>query len=370
MSHGVSTPVSLSPRREAEYEPTRTQRLIWASQRRHHNLPVANMGERMRIRGPLDPSRFVAAFDTVVRQVDVLRSVINPDGSLIGVLAAPPTSTLVLDLPAADLERWSADRISQPLDATTCVYDSVLLRHADDDWTWWIDVHHIAIDAWGAARLAKAVSTVYLHDGPPTEADLGAVVSGPFPGSFGAASDGIRERAADWGEDARVAGPQAPLTLYGPRGERTTVVDRCPLPRDGWQESLEEALQGEFRALSPELSLLALSAMATAIAVRRFDGRSSLVVGVPVHHRSGRWGSTAIGPMMELYPMVITFDDEETHREMFARTVRSVMQVLRRARPGESPDTPFEVVLNVTTARWDTFEIGRASCRERVLMVV
>jgi len=355
MSDDVSTPVSLSPRREAEYEPTRTQRLIWASQRRHHNLPVANMGERMRIRGPLDPSRFVAAFDTVVRQVDVLRSVVNPDGSLIGVLAAPPTSTLVLDLPAADLERWSADRISQPIDATTCVYDSVLLRHADDDWTWWIDVHHIAIDAWGAARLAEAVSTAYLHDGSPTTADPGALVSGPFFESFEATNDGVGERAAEWDEDARVAGPQAPLTLYGPRGERTTVVDRCPLPRDGWQESLEEALQGEFRALSPELSLLALSAMATSIAVRRFDGRSSLVVGVPVHHRSGRWGSKAIGPMMELYPMVITFDDEETHREMFARTVRSVMQVLRRARPGESPDTPFEVVLNVTTARWDTF---------------
>ena len=130
---------------------------------------------------------------------------------------------------------------------------------------------------------------------------------------------------------------------------------RCPLPRNGWQESVEGALGDAYRSLSPELSLLALSAMATAIAVRRFDGRSSLVVGVPVHHRSGRWGSTAIGPMMELYPMVVTFDDAETHREMFVRTVRAVMQVLRRARPGESPDTPFEVVLNVTTARWDTF---------------
>ena len=355
MNGSELTPVSLSPRREAEYEPTRTQRLIWASQRRHHNLPVANMGERVRIRGPLNPSRFVEAFDTVVRQVDVLRSVVNPDGSRIGVLATPPASTLVLDLPAADLERWSADRIGQPIDATNCVYDSVLLRHAEDDWTWWIDVHHIAIDAWGAARLAEAVSTVYLHDGPPTEADLNAVVSGPFLGSIEATSDGVSERAAEWAEDARVAGPMAPLTLYGPRGERTTLVDRCPLPQDGWQKSLDGALRGEFRALSPELSLLALSAMATAIAVRRFDGRSSLVVGVPVHHRSGRWGSTAIGPMMELYPMVITFDDEETHREMFARTVRSVMQVLRRARPGESPDTPFEVVLNVTTARWDTF---------------
>ena len=51
MSDAVPTPVAITARREAEYEPTRTQRLIWASQRRHDELPVANMGERMRI-GP------------------------------------------------------------------------------------------------------------------------------------------------------------------------------------------------------------------------------------------------------------------------------------------------------------------------------
>ena len=49
MSDAVPTPVAITARREAEYEPTRTQRLIWASQRRHDELPVANMGERMRI---------------------------------------------------------------------------------------------------------------------------------------------------------------------------------------------------------------------------------------------------------------------------------------------------------------------------------
>ncbi|MGB1504290.1 MAG: amino acid adenylation domain-containing protein [Acidimicrobiales bacterium] len=337
------------------HEPTRTQRLIWASQRRHDGIPLANMGERVRIRGPLDPRRFVAAFDAVVRKVDVLRSVVEPDGARIGVLAAPPAQTLVLDVPVDELEEWSVERIAQPIDATTCVYDSVLLHHGDEDWTWWLDIHHIAIDAWGAARLADAVSTAYRHDGSPHDADLDDVVAGSFFDSVSPDDEATATRAAEWAQDAQTAGPQAPLTPYGPRGERTTRVDRCPLPRDGWHESLAEALQGPYRALSPELSLLALSAMATTIAMRRFDGRSSVVVGVPVHHRSGRSGSTAIGPMMELYPMVVTFDDSETHREMFARTVRSVMQVLRRARPGESPDTPFEVVLNVTTARWDTF---------------
>ncbi len=40
---------------------------------------------------------------------------------------------------------------------------------------------------------------------------------------------------------------------------------------------------------------------------------------------------------------------------MFARVLRAVTTLLRRAKPGESPDTPFEVVVNVLTARYGDF---------------
>ncbi|MEM9204034.1 MAG: amino acid adenylation domain-containing protein, partial [Actinomycetota bacterium] len=355
MSGDNSTPVALGARRDGSYEPSRTQRLIWASQRRHPTAPLANMAERLRIGGEIDADRFVAAVDAVVRQVDVLRSVIEPDGERMTVLSAPPKHTLVIDLPADQIDAWSAERIAEPIDATTCVYDSVLLRHARDDWTWWYDIHHIGIDAWSAPRLAEAVSHAYAYDGPPANADLT-----PYATSFATAEpvadpDERAERAAAWRADADGVGGHAPLNLYGPRGDRTTAVARCPLPDAAWHERLDDALTSDYRSLSTELSLLTISAMATAITARRLDGRNAVVVGVPVHHRTGRWGSDAIGPMMELYPLTVTFDDDETHRELFARTLRSVMQVLRRARPGESPDTPFDVVLNVSTARWEAF---------------
>ena len=58
---------------------------------------------------------------------------------------------------------------------------------------------------------------------------------------------------------------------------------------------------------------------------------------------------------MELYPLTVEVDTSETHAEMFARVLRSVTALLRRAKPGESPDTPFEVVVNVLTARYGDF---------------
>ncbi len=361
MSEGEPTSVSLGARRVASHPLTRTQRLIWASQRRYTDAPLANMGDRIRILGRLDPDRFVAAVDAVVRRTELLRMVVDDDATAT-ILQSPPATTEVIDLPVRELDDWSAARISVPIDARRAVYDSVLLRHDDDDWTWWIDVHHVAIDAWGAARLADAVAAAYAHDGPPDQADLSNLTDHEF---FDDAEGDDRrdERAAEWKADRESAGPQAPLALYGARGPRTTAVDRVPVPLDDWREELDVALTSDYRSITRELSILTVAAMGAAISVHRLDGRSTVVVGVPVHHRSGRHGKRAIGPVMELYPLTLTVREGESHREMFSRTLRSIMQLLRRARPGESPDTPFEIVLNVITARYQDFA-GMPATRE------
>ncbi|MEM9466164.1 MAG: amino acid adenylation domain-containing protein [Actinomycetota bacterium] len=354
MTSDESTPVRLGGRRTSTVVATRTQRLIWASQRRYASVPLANMADRIRIRGRLDPDRFVAAVDAAVRAAPVLRMTVEGDGEDVAILAAPPATTEVIDLAVDDLDTWTNERVAVPLDAGVCVYDSVLLRHADDDWTWWIDVHHVAIDAWGAARLAEAVASAYANDADPATADLDGLLGGDFFAATEPDAE-LADRAAEWIADGVDAGPQAPLAPYGRRGPRTTEVDRLPVADAGLRHRLDEALAGRYRAFTPEMALLALSAMTTAVLVRRLDGRSSVVVGVPVHHRTGPHRNHALGPMMELYPLTVHTVDGETNAEMFARVLRSIMGVLRRARPGESPDTPFEVVLNVTTARYDDF---------------
>ncbi|MEO0494675.1 MAG: AMP-binding protein, partial [Actinomycetota bacterium] len=354
MSEQPPTSVALGGRRTAHHEPTRTQQLIWASQRRHRDVPLANMADRIRIRAAIDPDRFVAAVDAAIRATELLRMVIDPDGSRVSILATPPRRTDVVDVSVADTDAWIADRVATPIDATECVYDSVLLRHTDDDWTWWIDVHHVAIDAWGAARLADVVAASYGHDDDPVDADLAPLVGSSLYAERDTppAPEGVDEA---WAADAAAAGPQPPLDLYGRRGERTTAVDRLQLATPELRAALDAALAGPYRAFSPELSLLTLAAMTTATLVRRLDGRDAVVVGVPVHHRSGPHRNDAIAPMMELYPLTVQVIDGETNAEMFTRVLRSIMGVLRRARPGESPDTPFEVVLNVTTARYQDF---------------
>ena len=68
-------PVTVRSRAADRYPLTRTQSLIWASQRLHPDVPLANMGKLHRIRGPLEAERLVAAFARVVQACDALRTV-------------------------------------------------------------------------------------------------------------------------------------------------------------------------------------------------------------------------------------------------------------------------------------------------------
>jgi amino acid adenylation domain-containing protein len=365
MSSGAQ-PVRIGLRTLRTASLTRTQELIWASQRLHPDAPLANMGTRTRIRGRLDPDRLVQAFDAVVRASDVLRMVVDTSARAgderIRVLDRPPRPTETVELAVSDLDGWSRERIAQPIDASECVYDSVVLRHAVDDWTWWLDLHHLATDAASSALVYTATARAYEQSAAGDEVDLTRVVVGGFfdvtealatePG----ASDTADERAVEWRTEREAAGPQPPIELYGPLGPRTTLVDRLPIEFDDAQRRrLDEAISGPYRSISRELGLLGLGVMAAAIAVHRLDGRSAVVVGVPVHHRSSKRTRRLVGPLMELYPLTFRVDTAESHVEMFARVLRSVTALLRRAKPGESPDTPFEVVVNVLTARYGDF---------------
>ena len=160
----MSGSVDIGPRVDRRARLSPLQERVWTSQRLSADAPLANMAKAHRIRGGLDPAMMVAAVDHVVRSCDSLRTIVS--GRLQGdlravVLHEPPASTQIVDVPAGEVDTWCADRISTPIDATVSPYDSVLLRHAEDDWTWWIDLHHVVTDAWASMLLFDAVSNTY-----------------------------------------------------------------------------------------------------------------------------------------------------------------------------------------------------------------
>ena len=338
--------VAVSARVERRYELTRLQAEVWSSQRLYPNAPVANMATAHRISGPIDPHRFVEAFDLVVRTCDVLRTVIGGGANAIEatVLAAPPSRTEVIDLDPVEVDGWCASRVARPVDATACCYDSVLLRHADDDWTWWLDLHHLVTDATSQALVHRLTSLAY----------EGAEVSAASYADF----------AAEQAADARVVGapttvdaPEPPLRPFGARGATTTASARRPLSLDDVDAAeLPALVAAAYPSISPDLSLAAVSAAALACTMQRLDGRSEFTIGLPVGNRSDRRRRDLVGPLMELHPVRVTIDPDDTFASLVDRTLGSLIAMLRATR--RDPDArrgDFEMVVNVFRGDFGTF---------------
>nr|MCU0268752.1 amino acid adenylation domain-containing protein [Acidimicrobiales bacterium] len=342
-----ATPVTLGVTRS----PSPMQARLWASQRRDVAAPISNMATRIAIDGPLDPDRFVAAFDAVVLAAEALRTVAAGDGGTLAcrVLPAPPGSTEVRDLPASQLEDWCARRVARPLDVTVCAYDSVLLRHDDTSWTWWLDIHHLVTDAVSSALVFEATAAAYA--GEPVELDGFEQLRRRQ--LDGRSTEAWQRARAHW--SALAPGPPRPAP-YGPPGSRTPWAERLDLGLDpGQLAALDAAMAGPYRSISRELTLLAVLVTAAAELVHRTDGASDVRVGVPVHHRSARHARRVIGPLLELFPLDVSIDPADTHLTLHRRVLRGLVDLLGRAAPDTSPEPDFAVVVNVLTARYGSF---------------
>ncbi len=347
----TTQPVAVSARVERRYDLTRLQAEVWSSQRLYPNAAVANMATAHRITGPVDPDRFVEAFDLVVRACDVLRTVVGDgahraNAAEAAVLAAPPLRTEVIDLDPMEVDSWCAQRVARPIDVTTCCYDSVLLRHADDDWTWWLDLHHLVTDATSQTLVHHLTSLAY--DG----AEVSAASYADFASAQAADAD---DAATPSTTDAPP--PPPPLRPFGARGATTTVSVRRPVAVDGVDlADVPAQVAAAYPSISPDLSLAAVFAAALACTMQRLDGRSEFSIGFPVGNRTDRRRRDLVGPLMELHPVRVVIEPGDTFASLVERTLASVIGMLRATRRDPDGDRgDFEMVVNVFRGEYGTF---------------
>ncbi len=348
MSEGT---VTFRARAVGEYPLTNVQRQIWTSQRLAPEAPLANMGKVHRIAGAIDAARFVRAVDDVIRASDALRTVIvdRPGREpRARVLFDPPRLTELIDIPETDLETWCTDRISRPVDARECSYDSVLVRHDDESWTWWLDLHHVVTDGWSSSLVFDAVRDAYSGETPDGDGD----VAGHEPVSF-YEHVAAEDRGAGAGVDAAAwaAPEEVPIAPYGPRGPRTTSVGRHELA----DAAPLLAPHPAYRAFSPSMATLGLLAVVTAATLSRLDGRRTVTLGVPLHRRTGPVAPRLIGPLMAVYPLAVDVDLDESFEDAYRRVLRQLLGVVRLTSTDAVPDVAFDAVLNVQTVTYGDF---------------
>ena len=334
------------------------QRGLWVSQLNHPRAPVQNMPLLSFLDGQIEAKRLAEAFRSVVVRSDVLRTRLVDTGAgqwqveLAAVDDLPETEIVELD--RAEVERWAKARGSQPIDMRVIGYDSAIAAHPDGTASWYLDLHHVITDATSSALVFHETADAYrqlTEDGraesfdPPSQngyyrwaRKLAANLERPQDSATRKAIDHWRAR-----EPApRIGG------LYRSVDRPTPDAQRLPLPFGPELLDLaEQRLQGQYRMLTNHLGWSTLLVTATAIYCHRVSGAAEFAIGLPVHNRSDPSARTMIGPTMEVFPVDISIQPDDTFGSIHRRVGRAVLSTLRHAAPGTSPAADYQAVVNV-----------------------
>ncbi|BCJ65766.1 condensation domain-containing protein [Polymorphospora rubra] len=147
------------------------QRQLWFLDRLSPGNPFYNNPVAFDIAGALDVAALTWALTEVVRRHEALRTVFaDVDGEPCQVVRpAGPVALPVTDLgglPDAERRRRAAEAVEAdaraPFDlATGPLLRSSLLRLADDEHRWLLNVHHTVADGWSIGILIGEVTTLY-----------------------------------------------------------------------------------------------------------------------------------------------------------------------------------------------------------------
>ncbi|RSO04196.1 non-ribosomal peptide synthetase/polyketide synthase [Streptomyces sp. WAC 06783] len=319
------------------------QRRMWLMDRLGGSGAAYHVPFATRVRGPFDPQALGRALTALVRRHEVLRTRYGQcDGEPYQEVtdAAPvPVEVVPAEGDAAELLREAAAR---PFDLTGGpVLRALVVRHAAEDHTILLTLHHIAIDGGSLAVVARELSTLYGAAVGGDEA-LSGTLPGPAPqyADFArrehAAMDVLESGLEYWLR--RLAGAR-PVPLPAPaagsgaaarRGEAALLAE--PLP-----PAVLEGLRATGREHRSTLFTVVLAAAyATVLAA---TGSTDLVLGCASSHRDRADVRDLVGLCVNTLPVRVDAQDAGVFGELLDR-VRDALLEAQQHR-----DVPFDLIV-------------------------
>lgn len=370
----TEAPGRLSPAETSGQLPlTEAQRGIWTAQQLDPESPAYNIAEYVEITGDLTVDLLVAAIRRAVADTEALgmRVVATEDGVCqqavthgcpihLADLSAEPD-------PLASALTWMNEDIARVVDLSAEVpFRHAILRLGPDRALWYHRVHHILLDGYGLALVARRVAEVYtaLARGEPV-----------VPHSFGALADVLAEEA-EYAASERITRDQdfwsdyhrdrpAPVTLAGANaGLAHTSIRRSAVIEPGLAAALRAAAEA-CRATWTETLTAAI-----AVYLRRMTGADQVAVALPMMSRTGsaaltvpsmvlnviRWWAE-FTPTTTLTELTVEFGawmrrGRRHHRYRYERLRRDLRQVTddRRLFGTSANMMPFDYGLRFGTA--------------------
>ncbi len=296
---------------------TGRQFLIYAGQRLHPGLVLYN--SVYSIRWPeLDPERFKAAWQTLLDSADALRIVVD---EVDGVPWQRVLPSFRCDVDCADVSgeaapelaarKWIEARLSRPLVLTERIFDTALIRTGDQEYIWFLHIHHIVVDGAAVQILIRRMTELYWNE-------LSGPCGLPRFEQYAAAScnsrrtESYRAARAYWLNQLKNV-PETPY-FYGVDAFRNTAQERVVLTLD---RTIGAAISSLARSLAtPAMSEHVVTAnlfnAIFAAYLGRVSGSEQVSIGVTFHNRSSEQDRRTIGLYMEVFPITLRVEMDDS----------------------------------------------------------
>ncbi|MGH3855800.1 MAG: condensation domain-containing protein, partial [Pseudonocardiaceae bacterium] len=353
------------------------QREIWfAEQRLNMGNRVYKIGEYTEIHGPVSSLVFETALRRVVSEVDSLhvRFVEGNDGPRQVVQLSSDWLMPVVDVsaepdPHTAAQAWMTADMARPMDLTRgALFSYALIELRPDLFVWYQSYHHIVMDRFGFALIARRLAEIYTAFAEGQECIqngwgslrqlLDSDVSYRASEQFGQDQEYWIKRFADRPEPTRLVGRSS--------GPAKSVVHRTADLSGSATERVKVA------ALRAGVRWSRLVIAAAAVYVHRLTGARDVVVGLPVTARQDPVLKRVPGMVSNIVPLRLSVCPDMSPAELIGRVTQNVREAVEHQRyRGEdlhrdlglsrSSGTPFAPVINIMSFGYDLRFAGHRS---------
>ena len=362
--------------REGELKPsllrlTTSQSLIWMGQQLNPDSPLYNMVLSFELSGAIDVDLFRSAFQALVEQSDTMRTVFveQEDGPKQRIQQKTPQGLEFIDWSAqgkspAPIADWQEERSQLIFDLSSCLFDAVLIKLAEARFIWYLNQHHLIIDAWGVTLQYKALAALYLDLQQENGRSASTVELPPFENYLAHQSAKLDQlqtgtKAEHW-ERQRKRLPGATV-FYGVQKHKASTQSKRIVLSLGKERSnaLRKFTQeASLKLWTSDLSLFNCFATLLFIFLHRVSGQQRLAIGSPAHNRTTNVQKRTPGLFMELFPLIVELEDSETFGTLFEKVKEETYSFLKNAQAGSSTadlSRGYNVVLNYINASFSDF---------------
>lgn len=337
---------------------TRRQLLIWAGNRVAPGVPVFTEAALLHIHGPLDSRDFGRAYQAVVDESDALRMVVEevdgwPCQRVRPRLELPVD---VIDLassaaPVGALEALAREREARTIGDGGALIDTALVRLRPEHHVWLLVQHQLVADAWSFALLHRRVADHYrdlrLGRGatPRRRPQFRDYLA--HERRFRGSADGRGARA--YWRNRRLDTAVRPPALASSVGRDATRIHRVS-HRLGTSRTAVLRRLATADGASIDTGLFGCFASLVLAHLHRTTGVRDVVLHVPFANRPSQRFKETIGSFMNVCPVRVAVEGNDTFLELRRRVAREMWAVARHqayAVRQVSVDQPYDVLVNV-----------------------